>query len=332
MRQNSHNRIDLRISECSKYEGNSSAKGAATFIYSGNKKQKLVIKIPRDPEFCDHIIREGENLINLHTNYSNKSGILKSIPRFIEYQYFGSSQALIICALEGKLMARWITKQNYVDALIKAADWLAEFHVLTKRNSLFQLSSESVDFLFGKDPDLSAYGEVDGTNVWIIKERYDSIQKSIKQQLLKFDGVTIPLSMVHGDFNPNNILIKNNRIAGVFDWGESNQHSLSFEDLFHFPLSMFLSKKFRISTARTNNPGELWDQVCTYNQDIKKYIIHYSNQIGINPGLPYAFIPWYFFITAKKELLQWRHDLKSFNYYLGLAEIALEKPLEKDVI
>lgn len=307
-----------------------SPKGAATFFYSLNKK-KFVIKVPRDPKFNDFVVKEGENLINLQTDLNNKSSILKSIPQFVRSTYFGSSQAMIISGIEGQLMARWINKKNYQNGLTKAANWLAEFHTLTKRSSSFQINSDTIDLIFGKVPDLSWYENFDGPRIRALKERYEFLQNSIKQQLLKIDDLRIPLSMVHGDFNLNNILITNNNICGVIDWGESNQQALPFEDLFHFPLSMFLSSKFKISTAKTLNSIELWEQVCSYYQEIQNYIIHYSNQTGIDPNLPYAFVPWYFFITAKKELLQWRYNLRSYDHYIRLVEVTLDRPLKKNI-
>jgi hypothetical protein len=79
----------------------------------------------------------------------------------------------------------------------------------------------------------------------------EELFESLAQRGLDFEGTTLPLVGVHGDFWMGNLLMGEDQIDGVVDWELARLNGLPFQDIFKFPTSY----GFYLDRAYPGNAG-----------------------------------------------------------------------------
>jgi hypothetical protein len=205
------------------------------FLYkSGFRKDILIAFSKRSPDPIaigylsnqDKIIERLDNHYSALSKISSLDGVcLKDfVPRPLIWQKVGGYQVLFVSPVKGKTISTKLRKkqlglQGFSEFLRTGADWLLKLHnvPMNKTKTLDEILRE------GKlDP--GAYGLAE------------------KDLLLN-----IPVILMHGDFQPTNILYAGEKKFNVIDW-EYSREGFPLYDLYYFLSHAF--KQYRETSAK----------------------------------------------------------------------------------
>jgi thiamine kinase-like enzyme len=318
------NQIHIEPTGCVKIDNNTSSNGMATFVWfrPGESDPAWIIKVPRNPAFTDHIEREGQVLASLHSRFNSQDHLGQQIPDLVGYTCMGNSQALVVSVLPGKSMSRWMQGRRVAASAELAADWLAQFHRKTFVRQSTIDEGYVQDLIYHYLNSLSHRSAQVTTKV---AGEIEKVQENVYHYLLKTYGMQVPITAVHGDFNPHNILVIKRKISGVIDWSEARLEGLPYEDLLHFLIVAITSDPRAM--AHEGNPSNIWKKIVSHAELFREYIHRYSKAMEVDASPTLAFVPWYLLITALKELLPWRTDVASCRYWLRLVQDSIEHPM-----
>lgn len=320
------NKAHIEIPQCMKIEGNQSSKGAVTLAYFAPGDESAptwIIKVPRNPSYDKYTHREAKFLTDINKSPAVMNRV-QGIPEFVGYTSLGRSQGIIMKPLRGKIMSRWCEAKKMTIAFRLASDWLASFHSATfciKRIITKEYVTNLTQTYLNP---LTQFDIVVEDKSFL--EQVESAKETTYRHLLNLSGLPVPISAVHGDFCPHNVLISNEQISGVFDWEEARKHGIPFEDLLHFAMVLLTSRKFFYARSE-NKPSDIWNHITSYSMALRTYFQCYCDKLKIDITLPLAFLPWYFLITALKDLLPWRRNVKSSQFWLNLVKESIEYPI-----
>jgi thiamine kinase-like enzyme len=323
---------ELHIDEarCMKLEGSASSQANANFAFfrPGQAYPQCIVKVPRNPSLMVQIVREEQNLQQLQNHVVLPDALKRQIPRPRGRVPIGRSQALVLSALPGTVMSRRIQVRRVTCVLEQAVEWLAQFHQSTvvrrlvmQKQHIEPLVYSYVDSL----GDVKAYAP-EGS----VTAKIEAVQRDVCQWLHRVIGTEIPMVMTHGDFSPHNILVTKGQISGVFDWSEARAEGIPFEDLLHFPIVTFTSSQF-VGRLVNNSPSRKWQSITAHAEYLQDYVHNYSKLVDIDESRPWSWLPWYLLVTALKDLLPWRVNIKSCRHWLNLAEESMQSPLPERV-
>ena len=202
----------------------------------------------------------------------------------------------------GGMFTRKIVKVHF-DLALK---WLVKFHKLSEyRRQELKRDLFSDSFL----------EEV------CVKNR-ESIRKGIEKMLKEIEGLTIPVSDRHGDFNPKNIILNQGHFS-VIDWEFYVHRSPVYYDVFSF-LFTYTSDLWKAK----KNYGVFDSIYCSffnknwYNGLINKFIKDYCKEMKIEQRV--MNILFYFFwmqATLGKNSIYIEHEMR--RNWRGLEELLL---------
>ena len=124
----------------------------------------------------------------------------------------------------------------------------------------------------------------------------------------------MPMTYIHGDFNPHNILIDNKKLR-IFDWEDSSVN-LPFIDVFHF----FTVSSFSVAFDRSDRKLSMEE----------RYRRHFLNEIAkilsqIQHGYKFSnlndfFVPSYIFYLTHMAVTEIKRDrlINNFDFWNDL--------------
>lgn len=184
-----------------------------------NDKPSFYVKFSRNPHDCRAIKNEFTSLSNIHKVI--KSDFLRnSVPDMF---WLNKVPGFTIqSALTGRLMVGEMNDSNVERLGSAALCWLSKFHEETQSGHvLYETFIRKT--LPKMKKEMRSYSN----------EAFSRFSKAF-DFVSEFDNenIKIPVVVIHGDFNPHNILADGEKLK-VFDWEDSSV-SVPFLDVFHF--------------------------------------------------------------------------------------------------
>jgi len=286
---------------------------SVSFLVFINKLESptLAVKLSYTVDF-DKILRyEFENLTYLHDNIKNEA-VKQTIPLPLFFSKLQGYPFLIESALDGKLMV-YIAKKKMDECFRLASKWLVAFgkETVTKRvkvgGSFFKrfLDEITVSFLSKLDP--------------LNRDQMQKYFDVLGSQFSRFSEETLPITCVHGDFDPYNVIVKRNN-ACVVDWENCQRESIPLLDLIRFPLyaGVFISdrneQRFVENYIGEGNFKALTD----------KYIQTYCDKMDISYDLSTLFTPFCVASIANQEMGFSRRNEKAFYMWIKILNCLLK--------
>ena len=264
----------------------------------------LFAKVPRIFAYDEKLYNEFKNLSYFYQTIRNPE-LRKTIPAPLTFSRDKHFPVLIESALAGKSMSLDLREKSvpyYFKILI---DWLVSFHKETESLrvtigdvSLKKYLNATTDYFLSK---------LDKTNQALFNDFFRNLFVKIDS----FKGEIIPITSVHGDFNPFNGLILRDNKLNIVDWEDSSINSLPLFDLYNLLVVSSYSMLCDKGTQEERFNERFIKQ--NYFKDLAdRCMIDYCNRMDINADLARLFIPLYFASRANKELEQQRNNKNLF--------------------
>jgi aminoglycoside phosphotransferase len=187
---------------------------------SGQRQPILVAKIPRMPQFSDHLTHEAHVL---QTIQGLRPGGFRSIPQIITYKEYHGYPILLETALNGQLMSPDMVRRNPERMLQITRDWLLE------------MQSNSI-----QPHDDCWYAELVESLLIVLREDFpltaserDLLQRC-EEYLAVLKDLSLPYALQHGDLSHPNIVMTGPNTIGVLDWELATIRGLVASDYFFF--------------------------------------------------------------------------------------------------
>lgn len=186
----------------------------------GQKQPILVAKIPRMPQFSDHLTHEAHVL---QTIQNLRPGGFRSIPQIITYKKHHGYPILLETVLNGQLMSPDVVRRNSERMMQITRDWLLE------------VQSNPTE-----PHDDRWYAELVESSLIVLRENFpltaterDLLQRC-EQYLAVLKELSLPYVLQHGDLSHPNLVLTGRNSIGVLDWELANIRGLIASDYFFF--------------------------------------------------------------------------------------------------
>jgi thiamine kinase-like enzyme len=217
-------------------------------------------------------------------------------------------------AMSGIPMLSEVTRRNFRKSSERVLAWLAKFHGETgARQVVYQRY---------------ARGRIGGMKrtIGVYSKATRKIFSRGLDLALKEGGkageVEIPLSYIHGDFNPHNILVDSKKLA-VFDWEESSI-DLPFIDIFHY----FTVSSFSVEFSRRDRKLSKEDRYQKYFlENIEEILSKIWDNYGVLTIDENLFVPTYTFYLAHMAANEIKRDplINDFELWANMLRMFVTK-------
>ena len=181
----------------------------------GERDPSWVVKGTRDPRGIAALRAERDALRRL-ANAIEHSTLAHQVPRLLGWDETESEACLVETFLAGvPLAGRFASASGLADAL----DWLVRFHEAAHPHpTIAPISRNAVE---------SALTACES----LIPD--EATRLGVEREIRALQGRPAPHGLVHGDFNPHNVLREGNALS-VIDWEDAHQDGLVSDDVFDF--------------------------------------------------------------------------------------------------
>ena len=225
------------------------------------------------------VYRDGDRIVKLFIEGYSKSAVLNEalnqarveeigikIPKLLEVTMINNRWAIVMENISGKTVAELVEEKpenidEYIDMFIDI-----QLNILSNKAPLLTRLKDKMK------------RKITETNI---------IKENTKYELLqRLEGMPTHYNLCHGDFNPSNVIISDNRDVYVIDWAHVTQGNASAD----------AARTFLIFSLNDNN--EL----------AEKYLNRFSEKSGIDKKNIQRWIP----IVAATQLTKENEDEKEF--------------------
>jgi thiamine kinase-like enzyme len=262
------------------------------------------IKFPRDPASYRRLKVEFENLRAIRDKAKSKT-IRDSVPAPMWYNK--NPIFTVQGAVSGRPMLSEMTKRNFSKLTATVLSWLSEFHEETEIRRVL-------------------YREYAREKIKGMIREIGTCSKSVAQMFSRAlatekvsKAIEMPLTYIHGDFNPHNIMISGEKL-GVFDWEESSI-GLPFIDVFH----QLTVSSFSVEFSRRDRGLSKEER---YREHFLKNMKNIAPLVRNNYGLALdgdTFTHAYVFYLAHMTANEIKRDrlINNFELWAGLSKMFL---------
>jgi hypothetical protein len=263
-------------------------------LKSGDKKVKIVVKLPREDVASGVVEKEYKSLELLYERFQEFQRF--SVPKPI--CYWPEYPAIVLVKVDGENLSKLIKEkanrfstQNEIQFAAKSCyfcgEWLSVFHKVTRQhNGRYVLNSESfIPTISEKLRECSKLG--------IAKNLQNRIINVLKVRLNKYQGESLIVTGQHSDFVPWNVLISPGKI-NVLDFAGLKSGPI-YEDL-----SLFL--------GTIESLPRYWRYSHTVAEKLQKSFVNGYGEDKISTGILELFL-----IKSMIKLLTWLKEDVSFN-------------------
>ena len=215
----------------------------------GAERPAYVAKVPTTEPAARSVKREAARLTDLAGRELGAAST--AVPRVVAHLEHHGWPVLVTTALPGRSMLagyhswRHTARRESVAADLAAAGWwLSDLHRVTANGARGMDASldgvaEAIRTRFGARHDVAA--DLAGV-------------EGLRQRLA---GLLVPMSVVHGDFWPGNLLVCDGQVSGVIDWEMARLDGPATSDLARFAIaySLYLDRHTRPGRRVPGHPG-----------------------------------------------------------------------------
>lgn len=227
-------------------DGYRDAKVVITFFDAGGAAV-AVVKVARDSNADVALAHEYRILTTLRGALSPP--LLDQIPEPLFLEQLGGRSCLGVGVVDGDpMMVGYRDPSHTADEssvradLEVAATWLDAFQQETHRGFFPMNGTTLASFA---EPILRAYEAVIG-----IDDTVAALFREVRARAQELFGLPIPVTAVHGDYRPGNLLVREDVVTGVVDWERGRVSGSPLWDVYRFSMSYGFSLK-RAATAGT---------------------------------------------------------------------------------
>ena len=215
----------------------------------GTERPSHVAKVPTTEAAARSVEREAAKLTELARRDLGAASM--TVPKVITHLEHLGRPVLVMTALPGRSMLadyhawRHTARRASVAADLAAAGaWLSGLHRQTGSGSCrMEVALEGV---------AGAISDRFGTRHGI-----DADLASLESLRHRLAGLSVPMTVVHGDFWPGNLLVSKGEVIGVIDWEMARLDGPATCDLAHFAItySLYLDRHTRPGHQVPGHPG-----------------------------------------------------------------------------
>ncbi|MGW2519710.1 phosphotransferase family protein [Streptomyces sp. NPDC001617] len=199
---------------------------------------ELAVKVPTGPGGVPSVLREAEQLRAVAA--LPLGGARPAVPELVGLLRHGSLPALATTALPGvPMLVAYHRPGHHARPALVRADFTAAAHWLATLQSNTAGETAPLDVAPG------AAG---------IPERAGEELRALRRRLRRY---TAPLTAVHGDYWPGNILMRDGRVSGVVDWEHARTAGSPLSDPARFVVAYceYLDRRTRPGHRVPGHPG-----------------------------------------------------------------------------
>lgn len=301
------------------WAGDRATSGIVSFIWSADKQHgNLIFRVPRNPQMDEPIQREKSLLHYLHQHLGQTPAYNQPFPHVYGSRPLGRGQALLLTPIPGQPLADFLHRWNRTYYLHKAGQWLSGWqqHMVQK---WIVLDRERLAWLLTSYPD-ALWGKCSIPELLPLPEELNEVKKGVWELMRPLLGQKLPLTIVHGAFQADNIWVRRGRITGLQHWEDGRTEGLPWEDFWQLPLALYRDK--------SGAAAQSWKHLITNREIIQAYWHTYQQSSDMAQQLrpPWLWLPWVCLIEAIKQILPWRRDWEQYQYWLEMARYALNQP------
>lgn len=243
----------------------------------GTEQPSYVAKVPTTEAAALSVEREAARLTELASR--NLGAASLTVPRVITHLEHLGRPVLVTTALPGRSMLadyhawRHTARRTSVAADLAAAGaWLSGLHLQAasgacRMEMMLEGIAGAISVRFGA------------------RHGVDADLASVEGLRARLAGLSVPTTVVHGDFWPGNLLVSNGEVSGVIDWEMARLDGPATCDLARFAItySLYLDRHTRPGRRVPGHPGlraDGWGSGVDY----------VMNGTGWYPGLARAFV------------------------------------------
>jgi hypothetical protein len=294
--------------------------GVASFVWppDGEHQGKLIVRVPRNPQLDEPVQREKMLLNYLHNQLGQDPVYSRQFAHVYGSRPLGRSQALLLTPVSGHPLAQDLNRWNQGYYLHQAARWLSQWQRRTVTEWV-GLDHERLDWLITSYPD-ALWGKTRVPDLLPLSEALNESKKGVWELLRPLLGQKLPLTVVHGAFQADNIWVARGRITGLCHWDDGRTQGLPWEDFWQLPLALFQDESYSVAQS--------WSRLTAHRQTIYEYwqTYHQSSDVTRQLRTPWLWLPWVCLIEAMKQILPWRMDWERYQYWLEMTRCALNQP------
>ena len=209
-----------------------------------------------------------------------------SVPQPLAFHADTEFEALLISCLSGRsayveMHRAFLRRGRIADHFRMAAEWLARFHLATRRSGSSGEKSLNLEELVG----LAPRGSVDVDRGWC-----ERLWEAWHQ-------TPFPMVASHGDYWARNILLDGEgcdmsvrqaqELPGVVDWEHYSAQTPFFLDLFHFPVTYGLNfpwnRQGKVDLEEALTRTFLEENIVSL--EVRRYFGHYARRAGLEGSL-----------------------------------------------
>jgi tRNA A-37 threonylcarbamoyl transferase component Bud32 len=248
-------------------------------------KTLIVKKRVHNKYYNNHVIENTEKEFDILKHLGNMKDIAISAPRAVDAIF--EEGILITEKIEGESLYSYLRRTSYLpitasrkeflkSLFTKTGEWLRDFH-----NATFEGKKGSIDtaeFIKKAKQIVSKFPSMD-----LPLHLGEALISKMKQAEKDVSQYTCPIILKHGDFQPINIIFKNENIS-VVDIGARHK-DLAIKDISNFITGLITARiKMQISFYTINTLDELAEEFLrAYYQDkpIPRQTIEFVKALGI---------------------------------------------------
>jgi hypothetical protein len=207
---------------------------ATLLLFGPDGRPVLVAKLARRTEGEPALMAEYEALTSLWA--ARPPQVTAELPRPLALEQVAGRMVLLSTAVPGTpLTIRYYTPGHVrrpglvTEDFTLAGAWLARFQTET-RSGTVTLGRDTFEEWIR--PTLLRYRAEVGWSNW-----ESGLAAHMSDLCAMLGGTRVPVTGVHGDYAPGNILVDAGRVSGVVDWELGRSAGLPFSDLFKFVTS-----------------------------------------------------------------------------------------------
>jgi aminoglycoside phosphotransferase (APT) family kinase protein len=182
----------------------------------GEREPSWVVKGSRDPRGVPALRGERNALARLHEAIG-RCPLAARVPRLLGYEESDSETILVETFVAGMPLSARLAKP---DGAADALEWLVRFHEVSRSRPQRIEASDLAAAARAAAPHLGD----------------PTLEPVLAERIAPLEGLLLPHGLVHGDFEPRNIL-RDSPGLGVIDWEESQDGALVSDDVLRYAAS-----------------------------------------------------------------------------------------------
>lgn len=301
-------KIAVSTASVLKVQGSSRKNGSVSFLgfINDESSPRLFVRVPRNPGDDSRLQLETDALIELHHLLRN-TRLENSVPRVILIDNRDGKKVVWQSVARGRTLIHLIKSSLSMKKQVKrflplSLQWLLDFHQISNAGL------RVIDDAFVDEHVRQPLGEFKTAVL------NDVDFEHVIEGLEKFKNQSIPLTAIHGDFNPHNLMFSEESGITVIDWETYSPKNIPLLDLLHLVIATCI-----YLPRQPDYPGEgitrFFLKKNWYHHFAANLIQNYCDKMQVNVELAYAYIPVYLAKMALQEIAFNKEDIHEIEVW-----------------